>query len=165
MEPNQTGIDLASKHGGFPAPYLGRSIRTFSRSANRTIRVSHAWNPDQSTLDRPAPNGSDGWTQIGQVAAYAILRKLEAVPAPEAGGEPEMAGRSAAPRGSHRGWSPATDRRLSLNIQGHGGSVLPKGLLCPAMPPSAKTIGVPDSSASTWARLAASLYIRPLRIS
>jgi len=60
----------------FPIPETVHA--QFPKGANRRKIVSAAWHPDKSTLDRPAANGMDGWTHVGQVATYALLGRLQA---------------------------------------------------------------------------------------
>ncbi|MBT2539047.1 hypothetical protein [Arthrobacter sp. ISL-69] len=49
----------------------------FSPSANKRVRVLNAWRREDSTLERPAPNGwEDGWTEVHQLATYAVVAKL-----------------------------------------------------------------------------------------
>lgn len=49
----------------------------FPPSANKRVRVLNAWRREDSTLDRPAPNGwEDGWTGVHQLATYAVVAKL-----------------------------------------------------------------------------------------
>lgn len=48
----------------------------FPPSANKTVRVASAWRRADSTLERPAPNGADGWTPVHQLATYAVVAKL-----------------------------------------------------------------------------------------
>ena len=38
--------------------------------------VAAAWRRADSTLDRPAPNGTDGWTHVGKPATYTIVADL-----------------------------------------------------------------------------------------
>jgi hypothetical protein len=49
----------------------------FPKSANKTIHVASAWRPADSTLERPAANGTDGWTPVHQPASYAIVSELK----------------------------------------------------------------------------------------
>lgn len=38
--------------------------------------VANAWRDSDSTLDRPAPNGTDGWTVVGKPATYDVIVQL-----------------------------------------------------------------------------------------
>lgn len=48
----------------------------FPQSANKTIMVANAWCAADSTLDRPAANGTDGWTVVGKPATYDVVVQL-----------------------------------------------------------------------------------------
>lgn len=38
--------------------------------------VHSAWRREDSTLERPAPNGSDGWTPVGKPATREVILAL-----------------------------------------------------------------------------------------
>lgn len=40
--------------------------------------VAAAWRRADSTLDRPAPNGTDGWTRVQKPATHAVVAGLRA---------------------------------------------------------------------------------------
>lgn len=63
-----------------PSYPILESVRAlFPKSANRTIMVASAWNPANSKLERPEPNGwEEGWTHIGQPATRAVIEGLKA---------------------------------------------------------------------------------------
>jgi hypothetical protein len=49
----------------------------FPKSANKTVQVASAWRASDSTLERPAANGTDGWTPVHQPATYALVSELK----------------------------------------------------------------------------------------
>lgn len=59
-----------------PIPESVRAL--YPKSANRTITVADAWRPEDSTLERPAFNGTDGWTRINRYATLDVLKDLQA---------------------------------------------------------------------------------------
>jgi hypothetical protein len=59
------------------SPVLASVQAQFPPSANKNVRVVSAWRREDSTLERPEPNGSDGWTSVNQLATYAVLKSLK----------------------------------------------------------------------------------------
>lgn len=49
----------------------------FPKSANKTVQVSSAWRASDSTLERPAANGIDGWTPVHKPATHTLVSELE----------------------------------------------------------------------------------------
>lgn len=58
-------------------PILESVSALFPKIANRTILVNSAWRPEDSTLERPASNGTDGWTPIGKPATREVILELK----------------------------------------------------------------------------------------
>ncbi|QOD05923.1 hypothetical protein [Pseudarthrobacter sp. BIM B-2242] len=59
-------------------PILESVRALFPKSANRTIMVANAWNPADSKLERPEPNGwEDGWTHVGKPATRDVVQDLK----------------------------------------------------------------------------------------
>ncbi len=58
-------------------PILQSAQAQFPPSANKTVRVRAAWKPS-SGRTRPEPNGSDGWTPVGDRATRSVLTELKA---------------------------------------------------------------------------------------
>lgn len=57
-------------------PILASVRAQYPKSANRLIMVQSAWRPEDSTLARPAANGSDGWTPVNLPATDGVVRGL-----------------------------------------------------------------------------------------
>ncbi len=55
---------------------LASAQAQFPKSANKQVRVSAAWRRQDSTLDRPASNGTDGWTSVSDFATYEVVQRL-----------------------------------------------------------------------------------------
>lgn len=55
---------------------LATAQAQFAKSASKTVMVVAAWRRADSTLDRPAPNGTDGWTQVRKLATYTVVANL-----------------------------------------------------------------------------------------
>lgn len=56
---------------------LASAQAQYPKSANKTVRVVNAWRREDSTFDVPATNGDDGWSPVGQLATYEVLRDLQ----------------------------------------------------------------------------------------
>lgn len=60
-----------------PRPQILASAQAqFPKSANKQVRVSAAWRREDSTLDHPEPNGTDGWTSVNEFATYEVVQRL-----------------------------------------------------------------------------------------
>lgn len=58
-------------------PVILRSAQAqFPPSANKLVKVAAAWRCGDSTLGRPEPNGTDGWTQVHQYATREVVAAL-----------------------------------------------------------------------------------------
>lgn len=61
-----------------PRPQILASAQAqFPKSANKQVRVSGAWRREDSTLDHPEPNGTDGWTSMSDFATYEVIKRLK----------------------------------------------------------------------------------------
>ena len=56
-------------------PILATAQAYFPESANRTVLIAHAWRPSGDET-RPAANGPDGWTHVGEPATPAVVEHL-----------------------------------------------------------------------------------------
>lgn len=56
---------------------LASAQSQFSKSANKTVRVVHAWRREDCTLEHPTPNGDNGWTPVGKPATYEVVKSLQ----------------------------------------------------------------------------------------
>lgn len=60
-----------------PRPQILASAQAqFPKSANKQVRVSAAWRREDSTLDYPEPNGTDGWTSVSDFATHEVVKRL-----------------------------------------------------------------------------------------
>lgn len=58
-------------------PILESVRALYPKSANQTIMVRAAWRSEDSMLERPAANGSDGWTPVGKPATGEVILNLK----------------------------------------------------------------------------------------
>ena len=58
------------------SPVLASVQAQFPPSANKNVRVKAAWRREDSTLESPEANGVDGWTNVGRLATYDVLKDL-----------------------------------------------------------------------------------------
>lgn len=57
-------------------PILDSARAQFPKSA-RNITVANAWNPANSKLERPEPNGwEEGWSRVGKPATREVIQDL-----------------------------------------------------------------------------------------
>jgi hypothetical protein len=56
---------------------LASAQAQFPKSANKQVGVRAAWRREDSTLDHPEPNGTDGWTYVNGYATYEFIKKLK----------------------------------------------------------------------------------------
>jgi hypothetical protein len=54
---------------------LATAQAQFPRSANKTVTVDNAWRPVGSE-SRPEPSGMNGWTRVGKLATYEVVKEL-----------------------------------------------------------------------------------------
>jgi len=59
------------------SPVLASVQAQFPKSANKNVRVANAWRRADSTLDAPLPNGDDGWSPVGKLATYEVVKDLQ----------------------------------------------------------------------------------------
>lgn len=59
------------------APDCAGAAALIPWGANRTIMVRAAWRSEESMLERPDVNGSDGWTPVGKPATGEVILNLK----------------------------------------------------------------------------------------
>lgn len=59
-----------------PRPQILASAQAqFPKRASKRVRVVSAWRREDSTLDHPEPNGTDGWTSVSNFATYEVVKR------------------------------------------------------------------------------------------